>query len=206
MTILHYDETANIQRLKNLPIRLRVLFALLTALRILPTYARFHARTGRGDPAALQELVERLWRDVSGEPMTEREAQAAVDRAMQLVPPEDDGWDEESQPYAEDAAAAIAYALRARLTDDPQEAAWAARRVYEAADHFAETISGLALGEPQGEKAILSQRVVQAELARQARDLGELAELARSATDDTRLSQMRQRSEHEAESFFQGTG
>jgi hypothetical protein len=128
MTLLIYDEAANIERLKILPLRLRVSFALLTALRILPAYARFHARTGRGDPAALQVLAERLWRDVNGEPMAEYELQQALDLAMTLVPSEEDGWDQQTQPYAEDAAAAIAYALRARLRDDPREAAWAARR------------------------------------------------------------------------------
>jgi hypothetical protein len=206
MMTLQYDEAEIIERLKYLPVRLRAAFALLAALRILPTYARFHTRTGRGDPSALTALVERLWRDVRGEWMTAREAQAVADQAMRLVPSEEDGWDEDSQPYAEDAAAAVAYGLRARLTNDPQEAAWAARRVYESADHFAVTVSRQTSGNHPDEQAILAHPVVQAELARQTRDLAELAELAKSATDDTQLVQMRQRSEREAESFFQHRG
>jgi uncharacterized protein YjaG (DUF416 family) len=178
---------------------------LLTALRILPTYRRFHERTGYGAPAALQALVEQLWQDIVGrQPMTEGEVRAAVDRAMELVPSEEDIWDEESQPYAEDAAAALAYAFRTRLTGDPQEAIWAARRVYEAADHFALGTCGIAPGGRENEHAILAHPSVQAELARQKRDLEDLSELARAEMRDSRmLLEMRERSEGEAESFFE---
>ena len=44
--------------------------------------------------------------------------------------------------YAQNAIAAIAYAARAWLTDDPQEALWAARQVYEAADYGAQQVVG----------------------------------------------------------------
>lgn len=202
--MFQYDEAAIIERVGTFPLRLRVVFGLLAALRILPTYERFHAKTGRGDPFSLCALVERLWQDLSGEMMTDGELRRAVDRAMELVPSEQDGWDEESQPYAEDAAAAITYVLRARLTGDPQEAAWAARRVYEAADHFALATSGLNRGEPC-EQTILAHPVIQAELTRQARDLGELADLAISGGGESRLSQMRVRSEYEASKFFEQT-
>lgn len=202
MTYLQYDEPANVERLGRLPNRLRVAFALLAGIRLLPMYTLFHRRTGRGDPRALRALVERLWRDVSGEPMDDGEVKAAVERAMELIPSEDDCWDQETQPYAEDAAAAIAYALRARMTDDPQEAAWAARRVYEAADQFATASGELATRGVQSERAVLTQPVVQAELRRQARDLDELSQLPGGYDDISRLSQMRQRSEFEAASFF----
>jgi len=199
---LHYDEAATIRELERLPLQLRVAFALLTATRILPAYGRFHARTGRGDPVALQELVERLWRDLDGEVMTHAEVQASVDRAMELVPSEDDGWDEESQPYAEDAAAAVAYSLRARLTNDPQEGAWAARRVYEASDHFALAGMEHPPDEYPDEEVTIAQPCIQAELARQKRDLGELGRLMKADVKDWDLPALRERSEREAESFF----
>lgn len=37
--------------------------------------------------------------------------------------------------YAQNAAAALAYAIRTWLSDDAHEAAWAARQVYEAAEY-----------------------------------------------------------------------
>jgi len=133
--------------------------------------------------------------------MTTDEIEVAVDRAMQLVPSEEDGWDDETQPYAEDAAAALAYALRARLTCDPQEAAWECRRVYEAADHFATT--GLPIGGSEAERAVGRHSVVQAELCRQRRDLNELSGLVNSAIQNSQIDKMRRRSEQEAQSFFE---
>lgn len=203
MPILKYDEADIVQKLRQLPVRLRALFALLCALRVLPSYARFHSRTGRGDPLALQALSERLWQDLTGNTMAASELQLAVDSALRLVPAEDDGWDEETQPYAEDAAAALAYALRARLNGDPQEAAWSARRVYEAADHFALANSGESSSRPVDEVAALSHAGVQSELARQQRDLRDLAEVAAGETAaDARLDELRKRSQQEAATFF----
>jgi hypothetical protein len=97
---------------------------------------------------------------------------ASVARAAQLIPPEDDGWDDVERAYAEDAAAALGYAFRARMTGDPQEAAWASRRAYEAIDHF---VQGKSSGTTLDDAAILSHPLVQSELARQERDLNDLA-------------------------------
>jgi uncharacterized protein YjaG (DUF416 family) len=116
----HYDEPATVARLEALPERLRVTFALLAASRIAPSYRRFHSRTGRGDAGAFHALVERLWRDLEGDEMRAEELVASVARAAQLIPPEDDGWDDVERAYAEDAAA-LGYAFRARMTGDPRK-------------------------------------------------------------------------------------
>jgi uncharacterized protein YjaG (DUF416 family) len=202
MQASRYDEPANIKLLKRLSVRLRVVFALLCTMRILPSYRRFHSRTGRGDPTVLETLIERLWRDVAGDEMTSEELQSALERVMESIPSEEDGWDEETQPYAEDAASAVAYVLRARLTGDPQEAAWASRCAYEAIDHSVIAKTGLQIGGPTNETVILLHPLVQAELARQQRDLKELEDLERSGSIDVRLSELRKRSEDEAAFFF----
>jgi uncharacterized protein YjaG (DUF416 family) len=198
--MVEYDESQNLVVLRRLPMKLRVVFALLCTTRIFPAYCRFHNRTHRGDPAMLELMMERLWRDIHGEEMTMDEIERAVDRVVQLVPSEADGWDEESQPYAEDAAAALAYVLRARLTGDPQEAAWAARRVYEAVDHF--VVSTLPAAQREAERTVLGHPVVQAELSRQQRDLDELSVLASYPTEHAQINRLRRRSEQEAESLF----
>jgi len=191
-----------LERLKILPGRLMVAFALLTALRIYPAYKRFHDKTGRGTPGALALLVEQLWEDVNGKLMSENDVKLAAARALELVPAERDGWENESQPYAEDAAAAIAYALRTRLSFDPQEAVWAARRVYESAEHFAATSIQSSDGILKDEQRIMEQPFVLNEIARQRRDLDELTLLADSEGNLSSLSMMRKRSEREAEFFF----
>jgi hypothetical protein len=111
-----YDEASNLQLLGRLAAPLRVVFALLCAIRILPLYRRFHSATGRGDPAALEAMAERLWGDIAGAQMSAEELKSAAEHSLSLVPSETDGWDEETQPFAEDAAAALAYAFLSLLT------------------------------------------------------------------------------------------
>jgi uncharacterized protein YjaG (DUF416 family) len=205
MQVLRYNEAANTETLERLPAQLRVAFALLCAIRILPSYERFHSRTGRGDPGALNALSDRLWQDITGDPMTEAEVQLAIDRATRLVPTEDNGWDQETQPYAEDAAAALTYALRTRLTGDAQEAAWASRRVYESADHFVIALTGITPDTSSQELEVMTHPVVQNELARQRRDLRELTDLAALVPHDARVMQMRRRSEEESLAFFRAS-
>lgn len=205
-TVRTYDETRNIELLERLPSRLRVVFALLCALRLLPAYKRFNSHTGRGDPAALDVMVQKLWSDCLEGTMEDDEVKAGAERCLELVPSEDEGWDEETQPYAEDAAAAVAYAYRSRLTANPQEAAWAARRAYESLDRYVQRISGIAPGDPEDELAILSHPAMQAELARQERDLADLATSAKQEDSIKPLEELRKRSEREASIVFDATG
>jgi uncharacterized protein YjaG (DUF416 family) len=195
--VIRYDEEANIRKLSDVGVRSRVLFALLCALRVLPMYRQFHDSTGRGNPDQLEALLERLWNDVTGQEMGAAELQVALDTCMHLIPREDEGWDGETQAYAEDAAAALAYALRARLSGDPREAALAGRRVYEAVDYFLNSTGGLPLD--ASEEVILSHPLIQAELQRQQRDLDEIAQMARTEFSPSRLREMRERSKGEAE-------
>jgi len=75
---------------------------------------------------------------------------------------------------ANDAATAVVYGLRCWKTGDAQEAAWAARRVYEALDRAVIERSGMDMNAPGAEKAVISDPLIQAELHRQKRDLTEL--------------------------------
>ena len=200
--MFQYDEQANLRRLSALEPPLRVAFALLCAGRVLPTYSSFHEATGRGDPAELQRLWERAWRDLTDSAMTTAEVAEATAKAEELVPSEDDGYDEDTQPYAEDAASALAYALRARANGDPREAAWAGQCLYEAADHFAGRGIAGQPATPTYESEAVAHPVVQRELERQHRDLTELLALASGSDRVQGLVWMRARSEHEADSFF----
>jgi uncharacterized protein YjaG (DUF416 family) len=193
MTTFRYDEDLLSAKLDPLPARSKALFAWLVALRLLPAYRRFHTKTGRGDPAALRALSERLWRDFQGDTMSEDELQAASDLAERLVPTEDDGWDEQTQANADDAAAALYYALRARATDDAQVAAVAARRAYDTFDYLiAQAHESIT---PAAEEAILAHPLVQAELARQQQDLEEIIELAVTNAPVLAYEPLRERSE-----------
>jgi Protein of unknown function (DUF416) len=89
---------------------------------------------------------------------------------LEISPSEDEEPSFEAS-VLEDACAALVYALRSLVGDAPQNAAWAARRAYEATDRFASR----SINEPEysniAEEMILQQAVVQYELERQERDI-----------------------------------
>jgi len=193
MPIQRYDEAENLRRLSELRAPARVIFALLCAGRLLPAYRRFHLRTGRGAFGALASIADELWRDLKEPTSSTAAIEEALRRCLELIPLEEDGWDEATQPYAEAACAALAYALRARLSGDPREAAWAGRRACEAADHYVKSATGGWLDADGMGDAVLAHPILQLELARQLRDLDQLEELDGSNSIEPQLSRLRLR-------------
>ena len=107
----------------------------------------------------LREALDAAWRAVDSDVPT-AELERLQEAAEDLVPEEDDDWVTASG-YASNAAAAVAYALRTRLTDNPQEAAWAARQAYDVTDYAAQQQLEDAGFDDAGEEALLSRPVVQ---------------------------------------------
>jgi uncharacterized protein YjaG (DUF416 family) len=203
--MLDFDPSKRIEALRQLPPGLRVAFALLCVERALLGYRRFHAKTGHGNPSAAESLAERLWLDLAGDAMTAAEVQAALCFAEELLPDEDDGlWHVATRANADDATAALLYAVRARASGDPLEAACASRRLYDLADYCAQRELGDLLSATTwtaaDEARVLEHPRVQRELARQERDLRELSELARESPDA--LEGMKARSVSEAADFL----
>src|SRR5262245_55148515 len=135
MTMLRHDEAALVCHLGRLGNDSRVAFAAACAERLLPAYNEFCRRAGRGSRDALAGILEKVWLHLLGNKMSTAQIRAELDRSMSFIPGEDDEPWVDEQPYADDAASAVAYALRALETGEPREAAWAARRAYDAADH-----------------------------------------------------------------------
>jgi uncharacterized protein YjaG (DUF416 family) len=174
MELLDYDENELAEKLGRLSIPHRTAFAAAIAERLLPAYLPFTQRTGRGNPAALKELLDDLWGDLEGHTATTKQEQG-IELCMSLIPDEDqEPWVTE-QVYADDASAALVYALRSRKDGQVQDVVWAARRSYDALDHFVTNLEGVDVNEPGAEQRVLSHHLVQAELSRQQRDLRELA-------------------------------
>ena len=173
--LLHFDEHALVQKLDHLPVAFRTAFAAASAQRLLPAYVRYSSLTGHGDQQELAEILARLWSDLDGLKTPAEIQQRDIDICMSLIPQEEsDSWVPE-QPYAEDAAAALAYALRTRKNGAAQEAAWAARRAYEAMDHFVTHNHEIDANATDSENKILAHPLIQTELARQDQDLKDLA-------------------------------
>jgi uncharacterized protein YjaG (DUF416 family) len=201
MGILRFDEQLLVKALERLPAPFRVVFAAACAERLLPAYTRFSRLTGRGDVATLKGLLECLWLDVQGERMHASQVQRNIDVSMSLIPQEDSAPWVAGQVLAEDAAAAVTYALRCRQNAQAQEAAWAARRAYELLDHSVIDQEDIDTNRVGAEERVLAHQLIQAELLRQRRDLDEL--LLADLQDVADVAQrMRQRAHTECETVF----
>jgi uncharacterized protein YjaG (DUF416 family) len=195
MTYLRYDERELIRKLDQLYPAAKVAFAAACAQRQLPCYIIFSNQTGRGDSDTLSAILERVWLDALGSKMSDEEALLELDRCMALIPEEDEEPWVIEQVYAGDAASAVAYALRTRNTGASQEAAYAARVAYEALDHHVINRLGV-----DGDDRVLKHALVQAELARQHRDLDELRKHAGATAE--MIAHIRDRARVEAAVFF----
>jgi uncharacterized protein YjaG (DUF416 family) len=170
---LTFDQPALLARLERLKPPYRVCFAVSCAERLLPAYIQYHDVTGQGNPDVLWAALERLRADLSGDELSSHELRGLIAQCEALVPGEEDPWNDWSG-LAQNAAAAVAYALRSRLTGLAQEAAWAAVQAYEAADLVATSGLNADFNIPGIEDVIEATDVIQQELALQARDLQDL--------------------------------
>lgn len=194
MNIPPFDEDWLIRKLNQLSGRSRAAFALLAAIRILPCYRCFALKTGAGDPDRLQALAEVVWKGLLTPPSPE-DLEAVSLTAEDLVPSEDSSWEAEVQPYAEDAAASVAYAAACLATGSSQEAAWAGRRVYEAVDYFSKNRLSSPASSAEEVVRINSHPWVQEELERQHQDLRDLARWESTGSPRGVLEKLREKSE-----------
>lgn len=202
MNYLFFDERQVVLRLQELSPPLRVAFACACAERLMPAYKRFWERTGRGSAKELRELLTAVWNHVEHRIALGSEAlDVALQACMALIPrPDDEPWVDE-QPLAEDSAAAVAYAIRCLQTGDVQEAAWAARRVYEGLDNFVIARENIDVNAPGAEALVLQHGIVQKELNSQEQDLRMMA--GASAQDSSPIIRaMRERAASTPHSLF----
>lgn len=170
---MRYDEDSLVARLAALHGCGPAAFAAACAERLTHIYHRAHALTGRGDPAGLDAALSALWMDLESRADVDLAGHLAT--AESLVPDDEEDDRVDEYTFAAHAAAAVAYAIRSRLSSHPREAAWAARQVYEALDFRIVTRDDIDLNAPGAEDRIAEDPLIQAELARQARDLETLA-------------------------------
>lgn len=195
-----FDQAELTSKLEQLPPTLRVIFAASCAERSLPAYITSSGLTGRGDPDMITRILMRLWKDVAGEQMTESEVEANINSCMTLIPQDyHEPWYVE-QACAEDAGTAVIYALTCRQNGSSQEAMWSAQCSSEAVGYFATNREQIDL-RPGAASRVFSHPLIQAELARQFRDIDELL---RVTSEDVRqvAARFRDRAKAESKIFF----
>lgn len=159
MSLRRYDEREILSRLSALDRSAKTAFAASCAQRLLPLFERYARSVGAPELAPrLAAIVDAAWDVASG---AEADVAARQAEAEGMVPTDEDGWTLEAG-YAQNAAAAAAYAIRTWLTDNPQEAAWAARQVYELADYAVlQGRPALDLNAPESEAQVMESKTVQ---------------------------------------------
>jgi uncharacterized protein YjaG (DUF416 family) len=168
-TMYKFDERTVITRLSRMNAHSKVMFALCCATRQLNAWNEFSRRLAPEKLDIFRDVLEKIWKSLNtnvvpiGWKMT-------LDEVMTLLPEEQDGW-APFHVYADHAVSSLAYTLRCLIDSKEQEAAWAARRAYEAADQGAIRHLDIQPGTPESEKHLLSSVIVQRELSRQEYDL-----------------------------------
>jgi uncharacterized protein YjaG (DUF416 family) len=175
MAPLQYDEKDLVVRLDRLPSNRRPIFAASCAQRLLPAYAVFSKASNGRFNDRLPEILSLLWDDLEEircqQPI---DVTRCIDVAIGLIQGDDaTEWIPEQAP-AENAAEAVAYAFTCRLSGSSQEAAWAARQVYDALDYVLVSRLRIDINNPADTTRIVAHPLVQAELSRQLRDLKNL--------------------------------
>jgi len=169
-----FDEKKLLKTLDRFSPVLRTTFATVCAARLVSLLSHndeVHARTKE----TLTNAIDMLRADVRMAGHTAVDWQSLLNHVMALLPLEDETF-EEGGTLLDDAVAAVAYAIRTRMTGSSQEAAWCARRCYEYFDHVANTdFANLGIDNPTEER-LLAHPKTQEELKRQNDLLESLAE------------------------------
>jgi len=197
-----YQEAQLVERLTDISPWARAAFAAACAERLFPSYRRYLARAGSDDGGALRRMLDTTWGAAAGVPPP-RGAELAdlIDSCMDLIPSSEEGPPIPELPVAEDFGAAVAYGLRCLENEDPQEAAWAARRAYEAMDNVVLRRTGIDVNAPDAEERIMANPLIQTELGYQEEDL---AVLEKNAVEAQRpvVEQIRSRAVQRAHTLF----
>jgi hypothetical protein len=174
----------------------RAVFAALCARRLAHRYT---AGTAGVAASALQQfdaLHRHLWDLATAVESNRAAAAAAATQALALVPAEDD-----ADVFAEDAAAALVYALRTLASGEAKEAVWAAERACDTLDTFLQH-AGMDPRVEGGEELLARHPLMQAELARQAEDVRVLADVEAGRSPSTALNQLRDRADAASRHFL----
>jgi uncharacterized protein YjaG (DUF416 family) len=144
----------------------RVAFAVSCIEILVPSYARFAAMEGVGDPELVRTAVDAVWSWLRASPSGDGPADLPPSSSVRSLVPAEDDWNEWA-PQAEDAVASLYYLLEFLQTDDVQFLNYVAERAFSAVDELTARQMDLGVIDEPGRRALAEASAVQAELARQ---------------------------------------
>ena len=183
-----FDQQELEEDLSKLSHRHRVAFCASVCERLLPHYIAFSRQVGWGDPMLLRNLLDEVWRFVTGEsPRPDRLSKYALacDRAI----PHTEDHTHDLTSAALDAATAICETLKCTADGDVRRCGEIGGYGRDTVDMYVQLRDGIEASDPTLEARILADPLMQQELAKQASDLKVLAET--KDIDSTIVEQLR---------------
>lgn len=202
MTQYIFQENELRDRLATLPCWKIVAFALCCAERLMPAYTRYSEKAGLNteDSELYANALELIWNQLLGQENPRQDIENIEQKCLGAIPTEDSAW-EHGEPYAEDAAAAVTYAIRSWLLCSAQEAVYAARRIYEAVEHYIANTIGTFPQSDADKQQIYLNPLIQQELSRQKYDL---EQLETSLVQETLIIRLHSKAHEDAITVFSG--
>lgn len=200
---LTFNEPALERRLEALHASKMVAFAAACAERLMPAYVRYSEKAMlQGESGSLyRDALEIIWGQLLGLDVSRKIIEELEQKCLAAIPLEEEAW-KFGEPYAEDAGAAVTFAIKALLYRDPRQAVWAARRAYEAVDNCVVRSHEANLSQLT-EQQIISNRLIQNELARQKFDLEELEAKPGTSVGADAVRNLRDRAQKDALKMFE---
>lgn len=199
--MIKFDRSYLTERLGAMPGPLQVLFAAAVAERLFPQAEAFFRARDREALERLRNALDLLWTYGAAGQADDQMRDAALSACEASIRVAADE-DTDDAFFAENAAAAIAYGLRAMRSGDAQEPGWAAQRAYDSVDHYVLMEEADRKAE-WSEAEVLAHAVVQRELRRQLDDVAALEALAAKGGGDAReIARLRDAASQQALSMF----
>jgi len=131
---LKYDEKKLMKVLTELSVNSRLIFACACAERLMLTLDWYWNKVGANHFGVVRSALDSGWASTQSQESSTEKLDSLVEQVKTLVPNDDDEALFPGLAVAQNAVASVAYALGTWLQDDSQQAVWAARQLYDAAD------------------------------------------------------------------------
>ena len=173
--MLDFDDHQLKEQILRIPPDGKVAFATACAQRLVPLYQRYCKRSKRGKPAALDNAMLRLWHYLQGKDIPVPERERLIRRLDNLMPADDDTDDVDG--LADSALFAAGYAIECSIAGDSALAVLAAEMAFETMYSLFMNAAYPDCTGVTGEMInnTIASPPAQTELARQQRDLDEIA-------------------------------
>lgn len=175
-------------RLDALPRSAFAIFFAYLAERLLPLYVAFQQKHGWGDIAAMEGVLEAVWKVLSGLPGAG--VQGGIQR-LEVLTPSGEGFDSPDSTYAQDAVICVDAAVRALTPGESLNSGWVEYAIEPVKTKVSVRKSGYMSMEGEVAEAWEAQLMADPELAIFLKDCEDLIARLESATNILNIDSLR---------------